>query len=179
MAVNQHRHRTLKNSRDILLIRKPYGRTVCKILEVPRDIEPWQLKRAKEKDRVTLVTCWLFASHIQNLSVIHTVRYRRYWPSSIQDACQVSGHALSITASLQLSELSSCPVFGRSQVRILLRTLCPTPLNLYIHHLFLFYWETDQLLFFSCYRFWRNILLSYHKKNLRPSSSVDLFTYRA
>ena len=45
---------------------------------------------------------------------------------------------LSITASLQLSELSACPVFGRSQVRILLRTLCPTPLNLYIHHLFCF-----------------------------------------
>ena len=57
MAVNQHGHRTLKNSRDIFLIRKPYGRTVCKILEVPRDIEPWQLKRAKEKDGVTLVTC--------------------------------------------------------------------------------------------------------------------------
>lgn len=84
------------------------------------------------------MTCWLFASHIQNLSVIHTVRYRRYWPSSIQDACQVSGHALSITAFLQLSELSACPVFGRSQVRILLRTLCLTPLNLYIHHLFCF-----------------------------------------
>ena len=49
MAVNQHGHRTLKNSRDILLIRKPYGRTVCKILEVPRDIEPWQLKELKKK----------------------------------------------------------------------------------------------------------------------------------
>ena len=42
MAVNQHRHPTLKKSRDILLIRKPQGRTVRKILEVPKDIEPWQ-----------------------------------------------------------------------------------------------------------------------------------------